>query len=45
MKPEASSVLVGFTDTEQVDQALSALGGHVFTDDDMKKLAGMFHAD
>jgi aryl-alcohol dehydrogenase-like predicted oxidoreductase len=45
MKPEASSVLVGFTDIEQVDQALSALGGHVFTEQDMKKLAGMFHAD
>jgi L-galactose dehydrogenase/L-glyceraldehyde 3-phosphate reductase len=45
MKPEASSVLVGFTDTKQVDQALSALGGHIFADDDMKRLAGMYFAD
>jgi aryl-alcohol dehydrogenase-like predicted oxidoreductase len=45
MKPEASSVLVGFTDKEQIDQALSALGGHVFSDDDMKRLAGFYFAD
>jgi len=45
MKPEASSVLVGFTDKEQVDQALTALGGNVFTDADMTRLSGMYHAD
>jgi aryl-alcohol dehydrogenase-like predicted oxidoreductase len=45
MKPEASSVLVGITDTEQIDQALSALGGSAFTDDDMKRIAGFYSAD
>jgi aryl-alcohol dehydrogenase-like predicted oxidoreductase len=45
IKPEASSVLVGFTDKEQVDQGLSALGANVFTDEDMKRLAEMYHAD
>jgi aryl-alcohol dehydrogenase-like predicted oxidoreductase len=45
MKPEASSVLVGFTDKEQVDQALSALGGNVFTDEDLRRLGEMYHAD
>ena len=45
MKPEASSVLVGFTEIEQVDQALSALGGNLFTDDDLGRLSGMYHAD
>jgi aryl-alcohol dehydrogenase-like predicted oxidoreductase len=45
MKPEASCVLVGFTDKEQVDQGLSALGANVFTDEDMKRLAEMYHAD
>jgi aryl-alcohol dehydrogenase-like predicted oxidoreductase len=44
-KPEASSVLVGFTDKDQIDQALSALGGNVFTDDDMKRIAGFYYAD
>jgi aryl-alcohol dehydrogenase-like predicted oxidoreductase len=45
MKPEASSVLVGFTEIAQVDQALSSLGGNVFTDQDFKRLRGMYHAD
>lgn len=45
IKPEASSVLVGFTEKEQVDQALSALGANVFTDEDMRRLSGMYHAD
>jgi aryl-alcohol dehydrogenase-like predicted oxidoreductase len=45
MKPEASSVLVGFTDTQQVDQAISALGANLYADEDLKRLAEMYHAD
>ncbi|HTE83433.1 MAG TPA: aldo/keto reductase [Dehalococcoidia bacterium] len=45
MKQEASSVLVGFTDKEQIDQGLSALSANVFTDEDMKRLGEMYHAD
>jgi len=45
MKLEASSVLVGFTEKEQVDQALSALGANVFTDEDIRQLSAMYHAD
>jgi aryl-alcohol dehydrogenase-like predicted oxidoreductase len=44
-KPQASSVLVGFSDTTQVDQILSAVGANLFTEEDIRQLGEMYHAD